>query len=118
MPVRRNKKGIVYVAWNKAMPSMVKIGVTEGCAHKRVALISSQSVPFRFELIAQFETDKCLEFEQYCHDRLKKLRVGKEFFKIKKTDALDVISYISTGFECGVNLVDKDPLNEHTKDMR
>ena len=99
MHLSRNSKGVVYIAYNKAMPKLVKIGVSQNCHKIRVKNLNSQSVPFPFEILAAFETEKSLEFEQYVHQNLNKYWCAKEFFKLGKADAVHNVQVLASTFQ-------------------
>ena len=81
------------------MPNLVKIGATNSCPKKRLKIISNQSVPYPFELVATFESEDCLEFEQYCHNSLRSKLEAKEFFKVNKKHAIELIEILATTYQ-------------------
>ncbi len=99
MHLHRNKKGVVYIAYNKSMKGIVKIGVSQNCHKARVKTLNCQSVPFPFEILAAFETEKSLEFEQYVHQNLNKYWCAKEFFKLGKADAIHNVQVLASTFQ-------------------
>ena len=105
MYLHRNKKGVVYIAYNKAIKGMVKIGVSQNCYKNRVKNLNNQSVPFPFEILAAFETDKSLEFEQYVHENLSKKLVAKEFFKLGKDESVRLVFILASTFQHKVTML-------------
>ena len=99
MYLHRNQQGFVYIAYNKAMKKIVKIGATNSDPAKRLKVLSNQSVPFPFELLASYETCDCLGFEQYCHQNLMRRHVAKEFFKVDKQEAIHLIDILASTFQ-------------------
>jgi hypothetical protein len=99
MYLQRNKEGYVYVAYNKGLKGMVKIGATTKDPLHRLKTISNQSVPFPFELLASFKTCDCLGFEQYTHQNLNKYHVAKEFFKLTKYDSVRLVEMLGSTFQ-------------------
>lgn len=99
MHLSRNNKGVVYIAHNKAMPKLVKIGVSQNCHKKRLKTLNNQSVPYEFTLVAAFESCKSLEFEQYVHENLKRYLVAKEFFKLGKEEASRMVEILASTFQ-------------------
>lgn len=99
MHLSRNKKGVVYIAYNKSIPRLVKIGVSQNCHIKRVKSLNNQSVPFDFEILAAFQSEKSLEFEQYVHANLRNYWVAKEFFKLDKESAIHNLEVLASTFQ-------------------
>jgi hypothetical protein len=99
MYLHRNKEGYVYVAYNRSLKGLVKIGATTKDPLHRLKVISNQSVPFPFELLASFNTCDCLGFEQYVHNNLRKYHVSKEFFKMSKIESVRLVEILGTTFQ-------------------
>lgn len=99
MYLHRNQNGFVYIAYNKGMKGIVKIGATNSSPEKRLKVLSNQSVPFPFELIAAYETDDCLGFEQYVHNSLRRKHLAKEFFRATKQESIDLVDILAMTFQ-------------------
>lgn len=61
---------------------IIKIGITTGSIEARIGQLYTSGVPFRFRLIAQFETKNYSKLEQALHSMFDKYRInrGREFF--------------------------------------
>ncbi len=112
MYLGRNQSGYVYIAWNKAMPRLVKIGATNKNPHHRLKVISSQSVPYKFELLAAFKAADCLEFEQYVHNSLRAKHEAKEFFRVGKNESIDLIDILCSTYQKEAVRVDTKNLED------
>ncbi len=99
--LHRNTFGHVYLAKNKAMPSLIKIGATSIDPNLRLKDLSNTSVPFKFEFIALYQSNDCLEFEQLVHKQLQNRNVGKEFFRISKDKAIKEIDKLCDIYKKG-----------------
>jgi hypothetical protein len=78
------KSGYVYVATNKHIPGLVKIGYTTRSPRTRVRELSSATgVPGRFVVVKEVFLRDPARAERDIHHRLKKSRVkGSEFFRV------------------------------------
>ena len=99
MYLHRNKQGFVYIAYNKGLKGLVKIGATTKDPLHRLKVISNQSVPYKFDLIASFSTSDCLGFEQYVHSNLMKHHEAKEFFKLTKCNAIHLVEILASTYQ-------------------
>jgi len=99
MYLQRNKEGYVYVAYNKGLKGLVKIGATTKDPLHRLKVISNQSVPYPFELLASFKSCDCLGFEQYVHQNLRHHHVAKEFFKLDKQKSVHLVEILGSTFQ-------------------
>lgn len=78
-------KGIIYILTNKAMPDLVKIGVTtKRDPNTRFNELYNTSVPFPFDCACAIEVDDCGNIERAFHLAFGDCRVNpnREFFKI------------------------------------
>ncbi len=81
--------GTLYVLgtnlFTKEREEIVKIGITTGNVENRIAQLYTTGVPFRFRVIAQFETKNYAELEQSLHKLLDPYRLNqsREFFTEK-----------------------------------
>lgn len=99
MYLHRNKDGFVYIAYNKGLKGLVKIGATTKDPLFRLKVISNQSVPYKFELLASFSTCDCLGFEQYVHQNLIKFHEAKEFFKMSKVESIRLVEILASTYQ-------------------
>lgn len=82
----KNKKEIVYVLQNEAMPGLIKIGIThQEDVKQRLQTLYSTGVPLPFECIWAGEVDNCKEIETIIHNAFADARINpkREFFKLK-----------------------------------
>mgnify|MGYP003637507249 CR=1 FL=1 len=99
MYLQRNKEGYVYVAYNKGLKGLVKIGATTKDPLHRLKVISNQSVPYPFQLLASFKSCDCLGFEQYVHQNLTRYHVKKEFFKLDKSESVRLVEMLGSTYQ-------------------
>ena len=79
------KYGFVYLAWNRSMPGLYKIGCTTIAPLERLKQLGSNtSIPTKFNLLAFCQTEDPLLFEKECHSIWSRLRVenDREFFRM------------------------------------
>lgn len=93
------KAGWLYVAYSKAMPNWVKIGVSRRLQPLvRLQELSSASVPYPFECKGLVFSDNVFELEAKVHSYFDKQRVNrynrhKEFFCITPERAITVLKH-------------------------
>lgn len=88
---------IVYILTNEAMPSVVKIGLTNDSVEARISQLSSHSgVPLPFECYFAAEVKDCAKLEKTLHQLFSENRINpkREFFKV---DPEKVVLAISIG---------------------
>lgn len=103
---------IVYILTNEAMPSVVKIGLTNDSVEARISQLSAHSgVPLPFECYFAAEVKDCAKLEKTLHQLFSENRINpkREFFKV---DPEKVVLAISIGefneITPGVTDVDKE----------
>lgn len=77
----------VYVLSNEAMPGLVKIGYTDRTADKRVKELVTTGVPCAFTIELEIIVDNARRLEKSLHERFRKHRYNREFFKLTANDA-------------------------------
>jgi hypothetical protein len=81
--------GTLYVLgtnlFTKECEEIIKIGITTGSVESRIRQLYTTGVPFRFRVIAKFETRNYSELEQSIHKLFDPYRINKsrEFFTDK-----------------------------------
>ena len=90
MPAYRACKGYIYILHNKAMPSLVKVGMTHDCSYRRARSLSNTAVPFEYRVILNIESESALEVERAIHSALDDYHLSKEFFRIPKNLAISI----------------------------
>lgn len=88
---------IVYILTNEAMPSVVKIGLTNDSVEARISQLSAHSgVPLPFECYFAAEVKDCAKLEKTLHQLFSENRINpkREFFKV---DPEKVVLAISIG---------------------
>lgn len=109
--VKNAKAGYLYVAATPAMPNCCKLGVTRRLQPlRRIAELSSASVPFPFICYGLVFDDDVFDLETRIHDyfddkRVNKENKHKEFFYISPKEAIDVLR---NEFHVDVHFVDED----------
>ena len=90
----RNKKkyGYVYIASNKGMPGLVKIGMTSNAPAKRLKELYTTGVPYPFKLHYARRLKDPRGVEKHLHSVFERYRVSKkrEFFVIDAQDAIRI----------------------------
>ena len=91
-----NHIGIVYVLSNRAMPGLVKIGMTtrpELDARLKELYTTGVPVPFDVEYACEVKACNCAKLEKALHTAFEpnRLNVNREFFQIKKEQAIAIL---------------------------
>lgn len=91
-----NHIGIVYVLSNRAMPGLVKIGMTtrqELDARLKELYTTGVPVPFDVEYACKIKACNCAKLEKALHTAVEpnRLNVNREFFQIKKEHAIAIL---------------------------
>lgn len=90
------KKGIVYVLTNPAMPDLVKIGMTERDeidARLKELYTTGVPVPFECAFACNVNASECAKIEKALHRAFAPNRVNanREFFKIQPEQAISIL---------------------------
>ena len=114
--VKDNHMGIVYVLSNRAMPGLVKIGMTtrpELDARLKELYTTGVPVPFDVEYACEVKACNCAKLEKALHTAFEpnRLNVNREFFQIKK----DVTTEVSDEMNNDLNPDDIASKNKATK---
>ena len=93
---KENNLGIVYVLSNRAMPGLVKIGMTtrpELDARLKELYTTGVPVPFDVEYACEVKACNCAKLEKALHKAFEpnRLNVNREFFQIKKEQAIAIL---------------------------
>lgn len=88
----RKNQGYIYIATNKAMPGLVKIGMTSKHPSKRLKELYTTGVPYPFKLRYEQRVKDPRNTEQLLHQLLSNHRVTRkrEFFEIDPDSAIRV----------------------------
>lgn len=91
-----NNIGIVYVLSNRAMPGLVKIGMTtrpELDARLKELYTTGVPVPFDVEYACEVKSYNCAKLEKALHTAFEpnRLNANREFFQIKKEQAIAIL---------------------------
>ena len=91
--IKYNNTGIVYVLSNRAMPGLVKIGMTtrpELDARLKELYTTGVPVPFDVEYACEVKASNCAKIEKALHTAFEPNRINanREFFEIKKEQAI------------------------------
>ena len=86
--------GYVYIMTNRAMPGLVKIGMTTRPPQHRQNELWQTGVPVPFDLHFFIRTPSSRQLEQMCHQALAGERVddAREFFAVTPERAQDVLT--------------------------
>lgn len=109
--INNSRAGYLYVTATKAMPNMVKIGVTRRLNPLvRLSELSSASVPFPFVCYGLVFSDDAFDLETKVHEYFDDKRTNaankhKEFFNITPQEAIKVLK---EEFGCDVHFVNKE----------
>lgn len=92
MKIIQSKRGYIYVASNKAMPGLVKIGMTTKNPRERLKELYTTGVPVPFSLIFEQRVKDPHLAEKVLHHKLASYRVTKkrEFFEIDAGSAVSL----------------------------
>ena len=88
--------GIVYVLSNRAMPGMVKIGMTarkELDTRLKELYTTGVPIPFDVEYACEVKSCDCLKIEKALHKAFEpnRINVNREFFQIKKEQVIAIL---------------------------
>lgn len=109
--INNSRAGYLYVTATKAMPNMVKIGVTRRLNPLvRLSELSSASVPFPFVCYGLVFSDDAFDLETRVHEYFDDKRTNiankhKEFFNITPQEAIKVLK---EKFNCDVHFVNEE----------
>ena len=84
------KQGWIYIACSKNN-DLLKIGRTSKNPHQRAKTLSSSGVLHAYEIFFSLHMYNQFIVEKKVHQKLKKFRISKEFFSLKKEVAIEVI---------------------------
>jgi len=86
-------KGYIYIASNRSIPGMIKVGSTTTSSHKRLSELQSTGVPTPFVLEVSIAVPSALESESAAHNALARYRVAdnREFFNVSVPVAIKKI---------------------------
>ncbi len=89
---RKKNDGYIYIATNRSMPGLVKIGMTSKSPHRRLKELYTTGVPYPFKLQYEQRVKDVRNTEQLLHQILAKYRVTRqrEFFEIEADQAIRV----------------------------
>lgn len=93
---KENNIGIVYVLSNRAMPGLVKIGMTtrtELDARLKELYTTGVPVPFDVEYACEVKASNCAKLEKALHKAFEpnRININREFFEIKKEQAIAIL---------------------------
>lgn len=94
-----DKKEIVYVLSNEAMPNLIKIGKTQRSdLQARMSELYSTGVPFPFECLWAGEVEDCTRIESIIHNAFRDKRVNpkREFFNVAPDQVIPLLKELST----------------------
>lgn len=117
--VNNARAGYLYITATPAMPGCCKLGVTRRLNPlRRIAELSSASVPFPFVCYGLVFSDDAFDLEKRIHDYFDDRRVNrenkhKEFFNITPKEAIDALE---NKFGVEVHFVDRDEDDEREDD--
>jgi T5orf172 domain len=85
--------GFVYVMSNRAMPGLVKVGLTSHLPEDRAKDFHTTAVPYAFDVDRRAVTSWPVEVERRAHDLLAPFRVAsnREFFQTTPDVAIDAV---------------------------
>ena len=91
-----NHIGIVYVLSNRAMPGLVKIGMTtrpELDTRLKELYTTGVPVPFDVEYACEVKASDCNKIEKALHTAFdpQRVNINREFFQIKKEQAIAIL---------------------------
>lgn len=106
------KEGYVYVIWNKAWPSWVKIGMAENL-EKRVNSFQTSSPLRDFVLVHSVYSSDRASAEIQAHKKAKKLgEKRKEWFNITKEDATKILDSLNVS-----DIIKEEPKQVEVKSL-
>jgi hypothetical protein len=88
-------KGIVYIVTNRAMPGILKIGITKDNMKSRLNSLSNTSVPYSFDCEYACEIDDYEAVEKILHTTFQDFRVNpnREFFNVDKSRVIPLLEH-------------------------
>ena len=102
--------GFVYVARNRSMPGLYKIGSTQGSPTERLKQLSAATgVPCGFDLMAYCEVDRPQWVESEFHAVFRCVRENnrREFFRLSK---IHQSSLLATMEDIGISYWENSPM--------
>ena len=86
-------EGFVYILRNKAMPGLLKIGLTKDI-DTRLKQLFTTAVPVPFEVVHKVSVSSMFLVEQKTHEDFETFRfvANREFFKICEADAIEQLN--------------------------
>lgn len=87
----------MYILTNPSMPELIKIGITGGLLHTRVADLSrATGVPPPFEVYYACEVENMEKVEKHIHDAFGDFRLNprREFFKMNPERVISILKLI------------------------
>jgi hypothetical protein len=89
--------GYVYILYNSAMPTLVKVGQTTRDPSQRAREIGGTGVPGDFAVAYEERVPDCVEAERRVHRALAQHRYNpkREFFKLSLKDAIETVRQIA-----------------------
>jgi hypothetical protein len=84
-------RGWVYIITNKSMPDLVKIGYSMKDPRLRAKEFENTGMPSTYTVEYDVLVNNPRDLEQNLHNILLNFCEGKEWFRIKVTDAVDII---------------------------
>lgn len=89
-------EGWVYVLSNKSFKGQVKIGYSTVSSHNRAKELDTTGVPTPFKLEYEIKVKNCELLEKKVHEHLrnKRVRKGREFFRIDIPTAISLVKEI------------------------
>lgn len=93
---KNNKKGIIYILTNEAMPNLVKLGITYTTIEQRMKELYTAGVPVPFECFHASLVENAEDVERRIHRAFSKFRVNKnrEFFEILPENILEILEMV------------------------
>ncbi|MFC5591669.1 GIY-YIG nuclease family protein [Sporosarcina soli] len=105
MDKMKYKIGVIYIATNKFIPNLLKIGMTTNIETRIPSMSNSSSVPGKFVLEYESPSTRHVDIaEKYIHALLHEYRVdlSKEFFNLSIPNAIRII-------EKAIVIIDEEP---------
>lgn len=89
---QKNKRGYIYIASNKGMPGLVKIGMTSKNPRDRLKELYTTGVPYPFHLLYEQRVKDPRHAEKLLHHKLASCRMSRqrEFFQIEANNAIKI----------------------------
>lgn len=99
----KQKQGWIYIACSKSN-NLLKIGRTSKSPHQRAKTLSSSGVLHDYDIFFSLHVYNQFIVERKVHQKLKKFRIIKEFFSLKKELAIELIKQ---EYESELNCINK-----------